>query len=95
MSFVFGFLFLVTRLYVLILLARVISDLVSVMARDWEPKGFVLVVMNWVYRLTDPPLRLLARVIPPLRVGPVAFDLGFLVLLIGTQLLGSFFYRFQ
>ena len=39
-----------------------------------------------MYTLTDPPLKLLRRIIPPLRVGGVALDLSFLVLLIGLQL---------
>ena len=42
----------------------------------------MVVVFEFVYTLTDPPLRLLRRLIPPLRVGNVAFDLGFLVLFI-------------
>lgn len=95
MSVVFGLLFFVTQFYGLVLLARVIFDMLTVMARDWQPRGFTLLVANWIYKLTDPPLRFLARYIPPLRVGPVAFDMGFLFLLIGTQILGSLFYRLQ
>jgi len=42
----------------------------------------LVVLFEVVYTLTDPPLRLLRRVIPPLRVGNIAFDLGFLLLFI-------------
>ena len=51
-------------------------------SRSFRPTGALVVVFEVVYTLTDPPLRLLRRVIPPLRVGNVAFDLGFLLLFI-------------
>jgi YggT family protein len=51
-------------------------------SRTFRPTGALVVVFEVVYTLTDPPLRLLRRVIPPLRVGNVAFDLGFLLLFI-------------
>jgi YggT family protein len=34
------------------------------------------------YTLTDPPLRALRKVIPPLRIGNVSLDLSFLVLMV-------------
>jgi len=64
-------------LYVYVLLARVVLDLVQVFSRDWRPTGFLLVLAEIVYTLTDPPLRFFRRFIPPLRLGPIAIDLGF------------------
>ena len=69
-------------LYLLVLLARVVIDLVMMMARDWTPRGPVLLLVEAIYTVTDPPLQLLRRVIPPLKVGGVALDLSFLVLFI-------------
>ena len=40
-----------------------------------------------IYSVTDPPLRLIRRVLPPIRLGQVQFDLAFLVLLVGLQVL--------
>lgn len=70
----------VVVIYLLILLVRVVLDWVQVFARDWRPRGAALVVAEVVYTLTDPPLRALRRVIPPLRFGSVAIDLAFMVL---------------
>ena len=53
---------------------------VVMLARDWRPRGVVLVLVEGVYSLTDPPLRALRRVIPPLRLGGIALDLAFMVL---------------
>ena len=57
-------------------------DFVLSVSRTFRPTGALVVVFEVVYTLTDPPLRLLRRIIPPLRVGNVAFDLGFLLLFI-------------
>lgn len=75
---------LLLNLYFFVLIARLVFDWIQVFARDWRPKGPVLVLANGIYSLTDPPLRALRRVIPPLRIGGVALDLGFLVLIIAV-----------
>ena len=51
-------------------------------ARSWRPSGPLLVVAEMIYTVTDPPLRALRQVIPPLRIGQVSLDLSFLVLFI-------------
>lgn len=78
-------------LYLLVLIARLIFDFVQVFARDWRPSGFVLVIVEGIYTLTEPPLKALRRIIPPLRLGQVSLDLGFLILLIGLQILIGIF----
>lgn len=82
MSMVGQVLSTVLWLYLLVLLARVVIDLVMMLSRDWVPRGFALLVVEAVFTVTDPPLRLLRRFIPPLRLGGAALDLSFLVLFI-------------
>ena len=67
-------------LYWLVLMARLVLSYVVMLARDWRPRGVVLVLVEGVYSLTDPPLRALRRVIPPLRLGGIALALAFMVL---------------
>lgn len=74
-------------LYFLVLIARLVFDYVQLFARAWRPRGVMLVLAEGVYSLTDPPLRALRRVIPPLRLGVVSLDLSFLVLIILIQVL--------
>ncbi|MCX6460856.1 MAG: YggT family protein [Actinobacteria bacterium] len=76
-------------LYLLILIARVIVDLVMMLSRDWTPRGPVLLIVEGIYTITDPPLRALRKVIPPLKLGGVALDLSFLVLFIIINVLLS------
>lgn len=82
MRLVLGLLQVVVLLYVLVLLVRLVLDWVQVFARDWRPTGVALVVAEAVYTVTDPPLRALRRVIPPLNLGAIRLDLGFLVLML-------------
>lgn len=78
---------LIVWLYLIVLLGRLVLDWVQVFAREWRPKGPVLVVAEFVYTLTDPPLKAIRKVLPPLRLGTVALDLGFLVLIVGVYVL--------
>ena len=66
---------------------RFIVDWVQVFARSWEPHGVLLVLLEIVYSITDPPIKALRRVIPPLRLGSVALDLSFLIVLVAAYLL--------
>lgn len=66
---------------------RFVFDWVQVFARSWSPSGPLLVVLEVVYSVTDPPIKALRRVIPPLRLGSVALDLSFLLVLVGAYLL--------
>ena len=77
-------------LYWLVLIARLIFDFVQIFARSWQPRGPLLLIAEFVYTITDPPLRALRKVIPPLRLGGVSLDLAFLVLILGVQLLINF-----
>lgn len=90
MAFVAGVLRLVVLLFFLLLLVRLVLDWVQYFARDWRPRGPALVVAEITYTITDPPLRALRRVIPPLTIGSVRLDLAFLVLMLLCSLLLSF-----
>lgn len=70
-----------------LLWVRFVVDWVQVFARRWEPRGPLLVALEGVYSATDPPIVALRRVIPPLRIGQVALDLSFLLVMVAAWLL--------
>jgi YggT family protein len=74
-------------IFLLILFARMILSWVPVLVRDWEPRGPMLVVAEIIYSITDPPLRLLRKVLKPVRVGSMMLDLAFIGLAIGVSIL--------
>lgn len=74
-------------LYLLLLIARMVIGFIVAFAREFQPRGLVLVAFESVFSVTDPPLRALRRVIPPLRLGQISLDLAFLVLFVLLQVL--------
>ncbi len=73
---------LVLQVFILLLFVRLIVDWIQIFARAWSPHGPVLVVLEGVYTATDPPVKALRRLIPPLRLGGMAIDLSFVALLV-------------
>lgn len=71
---------LLLLLFLLFLVFRLIMEYVFLLARSFRPSGPVAIALELAYSVTDPPLKLLRRVLPPLRIGQVSIDLGFLVL---------------
>jgi YggT family protein len=69
-------------LFFVLLIARLVLDYIQMFARAWRPTGPLLVVAEVIYTVTDPPLKALRRVIPPLRIGSISLDLSFLVLFV-------------
>jgi YggT family protein len=81
------FLYFVLLLFFILLIARLIFEYVMMFARSWRPSGVVAVGLEVVYSVTDPPLKALRRLIPPLRLGNFSIDLGFMVLLFVVYIL--------
>ena len=68
--------YFVLLLYFFVMWGRFIIDLVRSVNRSWRPQGVLLVVIELAYSLTDPPIKFFRRLLPPLRIGPIAFDFG-------------------
>ena len=81
MQLIAGALYLAVLLYMLLLIARLVMEWIRAYSRDFRPSGLALVLFEVVYTLTDPPVKALRRLIPPLRIGAVALDLSMICLL--------------
>jgi len=71
----------------LLLIARFVLDWVQMLARNWRPRGVIAVLCEGLYSVTDPPLRAVRGVIPPLRLGAVMLDLSPMILIIAIYIL--------
>jgi YggT family protein len=69
-------------LFWLLLVARIVAELVRSFARQWVPAGASAVTLELVFTATDPPVKMLRRVIPVVRIGGVGLDLSIMVLLL-------------
>jgi len=77
----------VLTLYLVVLIGTMILSWIMVFVRPWYPPRIVKLVAETIFTLTDPPLKLLRRYIPPLRLGTVSLDLSFMVLFIVVLIL--------
>ena len=75
----------VLNLFFAALICRLVLDWIQVLAREWHPRGPVLVFAEAIYTVTDPPLKFLRRLIPPLSLGTIRLDLAFLVLILAVS----------
>ena len=84
MSLFFSILGFVLFAFWLLLIARVVVEFVRSFSRDWRPRGLMVVVLEVIMTVTDPPVKLLRRIIPQLTIGAVRFDLSIMVLLLAA-----------
>ncbi len=71
------------------MLARLVFDYIRIFKRNWRPKGFVLVIAEATYTVTDPPLKLLRKVLPPVRIGNIGIDVAYSIVLFIVLILMS------
>jgi len=84
---VFLLLSYVVFLFFVLLLGRLVLDWIQIFSREWTPRGAMLVVAESVFTATDPPIKAIRRVVPPLRLGQIQLDLAFLVVMLVTVIL--------
>ena len=79
--------YFVLSVFLGLMLIRLVVDWVQVFARSWTPRGPVLFILEIVSTITDPPIVFVRRFVPPLRLGAVALDTSFLIVLVAVYLL--------
>ena len=68
-------------LFWLLLIARIVVEFIRSFSRDWHPRGITVVILEAIMTITDPPVKLLRRIIPQLTIGAVRLDFSIMVLL--------------
>lgn len=77
----FAVIYFLLFVFWLLLIGRIIIEFIRTFARDWRPTGIVVVILEAVFTITDPPIKLLRRLIPSISLGGVRLDLSIMVLL--------------
>lgn len=80
-------LYIALVLFILLMFVRLILDFVVSFNRDWRPTGVGLAAAEIVYTITDPPIKLVRRIIPPLRFNGISLDFGWSVVLLVAVIL--------
>jgi len=87
LSIIGGIVELVLTLYVLVLIVRLVLEYIPMFNRSWRPTGAGLVAAEIVDTITDPPIRFFRRLVPPLRIGSIALDFGFMLTMLSVFIL--------
>ncbi len=69
--------------------ARFVFDWMQVLNPGWRPRGVMVVLAESSYTITDPPIKAVRRVIPPLQLGSIRLDLAWTIVLIVLLILMS------
>lgn len=62
-------LYALVGLYSLLVIVRIIIEMVQSFSKQFDPPHWFIMVAEPVFRVTDPPVKALRRLIPPLRLG--------------------------
>jgi len=81
-------------IFILVMWVRFIFDLMVNLNRGWRPRGAAVVIAEVAFTITDPPIRLVRRLVPPLRFGDVSLDFGWAIVLVAAIILSSIVFRF-
>ena len=95
MSAIAGVLYAALYVFFIAMWVRFVLDWVQVFSRTWRPRGPVLLLAEASYSLTDKPLRTVRKILPPLRIGGAAIDLGWSLLMIAVLIAMSFVGSFR
>jgi YggT family protein len=80
-------LYVALLVFLLLLVFRLVMDYVFVFARSYRPTGLVAMALELAYTATDPPIKAVGKVLPPLRIGSISIDLAFMVVFFVTYVL--------
>ncbi|HHW51067.1 MAG TPA: YggT family protein [Pseudoclavibacter sp.] len=82
-----GVLYAVVYLYLMVIWARFVIDLVLALNPRLRPARGWIVLFEVVYTLTDPPISFFRKLIPPMRMGAFSLDFGLLLTLLSCSLI--------
>lgn len=82
MSLLGSVLYVIIRIFILILIARIVIEMIQSFSRNFQPPRWFIYIAEPLFVITDPPVKALRRVIPPLKLGGVALDMSVIVLFI-------------
>ena len=74
--------FVALGVFILFMWVRLILDWARALQPRWRPKGALLVIAELCFSVTDPPVKLVRRVVKPIRIGGAQLDFAWSIVLI-------------
>ena len=75
-------LLVVLVVFFLVMWARLVLDWMRVLRPGWRPRGAALVAAETAYAVTDPPIKVVRRLIPPIRVGGARVEFSWSIVML-------------
>lgn len=79
----------IVSFFILLMWVRAITQLIASLARGWHPRGIALFVAEVSFTITDPPIKLMRRLIPNIRIGSISLDIAWMLVLIVAMILSN------
>ena len=87
---------IILQLFTYLLLARIVIEMIQSYSRSWRPGRIFSSIGEIIFIVTDPPVKLVRRLIPPLPLGGVIVDISvlllFFILMIARVIISQFAY---
>nr|WP_272508711.1 YggT family protein [Corynebacterium pilbarense] len=79
-------------MYSLLVIVRIIIEMVQAFSKQFDPPHWFIMVAEPIFRMTDPPVNALRKLIPPLKLGGsgVGLDVSVIVLFFILMLIQMF-----
>lgn len=68
------------QLFMLLLLVRIVIEMAESFSRQFRPPRWFAMIAEPIFKITDPPMRFVRRIISPIRLGGVGLDLSVMVI---------------
>jgi len=68
--------------FFLVMWVRLAFDWMRVLRPGWRPRGVALVVAEAAYAITDPPIRVVRRIVPPIRISGVRLEFSWSIVML-------------
>jgi len=86
-SIIATILYVAISIFIFVMWGRLILDLVVNFSRGWRPHGPLLVVAEVIFTITDPPIKAVRRVVPPLRLSGIQLDFSWSIVMLAAIIL--------
>lgn len=72
--------------YSVLLWARFVLEWIRQATPQWRPRGIMLFLAETTFTLTDPPIKFVRRFVKPVRLGVVAIDFSWTIVLVAVYI---------
>jgi YggT family protein len=87
LSLIATIVYVLLLIYSFIMWGRLALDVARTFLPRWRPAGAGLVIAEFVFSATDPPIKAVRKLVPPIRIGGIALDLAWSIVMLAIIIL--------